>query len=189
MTLSTEYNKKCLLSTWTQQKILLLPWIFQKSTTWKWHLMNMYQQTHQLTCVPEVTCYGLVYTTSNASTHNNRRYHLSAPQATCYEPVHIRLHVNLWTHWSICTYQKTCYQLFRVINIYIPEDAYYQRVHHTTGNTSTTAYQKWHISTHTRQQKANILNLMVPDVTESLINIPTRWGTLINLQILEQTFL
>jgi hypothetical protein len=60
------------------------------------------------------------------------------------------------------------------MNFYIPEDVHYQRIHHTTGNTSTTAYQKWHISTLTRQQKANILNLMVPEIKESLINIPTR---------------
>jgi len=98
------------------------------------------------------------------------------------------LHINLWTHQSTCIYQKTCYQLFRVINVCIPEDVYYQQVHRATGNTWTTAYQKWHILTHTRQQKANTLNLMVPDIKESLINTPTRWGTLINLPILAQTF-
>ena len=47
------------------------------------HNLNVASYEHApaeiLTHVPEVTCYGLVYTISNVSTHNNRRYRLSAP--------------------------------------------------------------------------------------------------------------
>jgi len=148
------------------------------------------------------------HTSRDVNLHVYRKQHamdLYIPQAMRQHTIigviiclHHKLHVmNLYIsdYTSICEHTNQSVHTkrhainFSVINIYIPEDVYYQHVHHTTGNTSTTAYQKWHISTHTRQQKANILNLMVPDVTESLINIPTRRGTLINLQILEQTFL
>ena len=147
-------------------------------TTWMRHIMNMYEQRYQLTHVAEVTCYGLLHTTRNVSTYTHTQYKvlssvctISNTLWTCtYQITHQFVNTPMAT-LLIRIYHKTCYPFVRVINVCIPEDAYYQHAHHTTGKTSTTAYCKWHISTHTRQQKANIRNLRVPDIKKSMNHI------------------
>lgn len=162
-----------MLSTWIHQKILLPPWIFQKYTTSKWHLLNTYQQRYQLKHIPEVTFYRLVYTRRNVSTytytHNKKHHHVCTIsymlQTRIYHITHQFEHTPMVT-LPICIYHKTCYQLVCISNVYIPE-----YVHQITGNTSTRAYQNWHISTRIIQQKVNILNFRVSDVTELLNHI------------------
>lgn len=128
---------------------------------------------------------------------------LYIPQTMCQHTIigiiiclHHKLHVlNLYIsdYMSICEHTNqsvyttrqsinyselsmSIYQKMYIINTYTIQQATHQLQHTRSG-----------IFQLTQDSRKQIFSTSWFHVTESLINIPTRWGTFINLQILEQT--